>query len=318
MNLILGDSSYDISDAASALINGNLVAFPTETVYGLGASATNSIAVKRIFSVKERPISHPLIVHISSVEMIETWSGTVPEYVFKLAQDFWPGPLTVILNRSEIAGELITGGSKSIGIRVPGHPIAIKLLKKFESLGGLGIAAPSANRFGAVSATAACDVLEEIGHLLSENDRVIDGGRCEIGIESTILDCTGKNPYILRLGAVTETMILKSLNIKKLAKSSSSNQSHPGSLEKHYQPKAKVVLNVQPLEGDGFIAMEGIKTPDGVFRLFSPSNLNLFAKGLYSSFREADKMNLKRIVVIVPEGGDFALAIKERLIKASS
>lgn len=317
MREILKSTEPEIKKAAIALKNGFLVAFPTETVYGLGADATDNIATKRIYEVKGRPFSQPLIVHFSNFEKMKNWAREIPDFAFKLANDFWPGPLTLILKRGSLATDLITGSTNNIGVRVPAHPVALNLLKQFEMLGGEGIAAPSANRFGAVSPTSVDDVIDDIGNFLGGDDFVIDGGQCEIGIESTIVDCTSKFPRILRFGVVTETMICNSLNLNRLHNFKLTHFTHPGSSKKHYQPKAKVVLNTKPKTGDGLIAMENINTPDGVTRLLSPSDLHFFARGLYRSFRQADKLGINRIVVIVPEGDDFALAIQERLLKAS-
>ena len=171
-----------IQKAAEQLKAGNLVAFPTETVYGLGADATNEKAVKRIYEVKGRPTDHPLIVHVPSINALDTWARDIPDYAINLARAHWPGPMTLILRRKEIAQDFITGGQNSVGIRVPSDSIALELLTRFESLGGLGIAAPSANRFGCVSPTSAQDVQEDIGSYLMNDDLVLEGGRSEIGI----------------------------------------------------------------------------------------------------------------------------------------
>ena len=173
MEIIANMTEGVIKKAAKALKDGHLVAFPTETVYGLGADATNEKAVARIYSVKGRPADHPLIVHISSINKINEWAVDIPEYALKLARDFWPGPMTLILKRSDLAKNFITGGQDNVGVRVPSHPLAFELLNEFEKLGGLGIAAPSANRFGAVSPTSSKAVVEEIGSKLSKLDFII-------------------------------------------------------------------------------------------------------------------------------------------------
>ena len=193
--------------AAAHLVSGDLVAFPTETVYGLGADARNSMAVARIYEVKGRPSDHPLIVHIATMDRMGDWAHEVPEYAIKLARNFWPGPMTLVLKRSEIAGDFITGGQDTVGVRVPDHAVALGLLAAFEKVGGKGVAAPSANRFGHVSPTNAVAVVEEIGKHLTKEDLVLDGGPCHVGVESTIIDCTGDSPRILRPGAVSELMI---------------------------------------------------------------------------------------------------------------
>ena len=207
MEFISKCTADTISNAVQALIDGHLVAFPTETVYGLGADATNKKAVSRIYSVKGRPKGHPLIVHISSINKLENWATDIPDYAIKLAREFWPGPMTLILPRKEIAKDFITGGQNNVGLRVPAQPVALALLKKFEELGGQGVAAPSANRFGAVSPTTAEAVGEELGVYLDSKDMVLDDGQCLVGIESTIIDCTNKSPTILRPGAITSTQI---------------------------------------------------------------------------------------------------------------
>jgi L-threonylcarbamoyladenylate synthase len=191
--------------AANSLLEGNLVAFPTETVYGLGADATNPEAVAKIYSTKGRPANHPLIVHVSSLAMAIEWASYQPEYLAKLASAFWPGPMTLILKRTEIARDFITGGQATVGLRVPDHTLALALLQEFKKIGGKGLAAPSANRFGQVSPTTASAVQEELGEYLEEKDSILDGGPSLVGLESTIIDCTASAPRILRPGAITNS-----------------------------------------------------------------------------------------------------------------
>ena len=211
--MIISENKKLISEAASRLKLGNLVAFPTETVYGLGADATNKKAVARIYEVKGRPTEHPLIVHISSIKHLDKWARDIPEYAVNLARTFWPGPMTLILPRTDLAKDFITGSQDNVGIRIPSHTVVLALLKEFESLGGLGVAAPSANRFGAVSPTTATAVEIELADFLSENDQILDGGPCLIGVESTIINCAQNKPSILRPGAVTKEMIEDTLGI---------------------------------------------------------------------------------------------------------
>ncbi len=207
----LSNCTVDALDqAARALLSGSLIAFPTETVYGLGADATNAQAVARIYEVKGRPTDHPLIVHIPGLDSLETWTSDFPRYAISLARDFWPGPMTLVLPRSDIARDFITGGQDTVGLRVPAHPLALGLLHAFKKIGGLGIAAPSANRFGQVSPTTAQAVEEEIGQYLSPVDFILDGGSALVGVESTIIDCTGDSPGLLRHGAITKEMIEES------------------------------------------------------------------------------------------------------------
>ena len=303
-----------IDNAAAHLKAGDLVAFPTETVYGLGADASNSEAVSRIYSVKGRPNDHPLIVHIASIERMGDWAREVPEYAIALARSFWPGAMTLILKRSELAGDFITGGQDSVGVRVPDHVVALGLLEAFEKAGGAGVAAPSANRFGHVSPTTAAAVIEELGDYLSKDDLVLDGGACAVGVESTIIDCTGAAPSVLRPGAISVAMIEEStgLNITQ----SNKEIRVSGALENHYAPVAKVLLCEVPLVGQGFIAHVDIQTPPGVIRLASPGNDEEFAQELYSALREADALGLKEVVVMQPIGGGIAVAIRDRLSRA--
>jgi L-threonylcarbamoyladenylate synthase len=302
-------------DAAAHLKAGDLVAFPTETVYGLGADASNSEAVSRIYSVKGRPNDHPLIVHIPSMERMGDWASEVPEYAIALARSFWPGPMTLILKRSELAGDFITGGQDSVGVRVPDHVVALALLEAFEKAGGKGVAAPSANRFGHVSPTTAAAVIEELGDHLSKDDLVLDGGVCAVGVESTIIDCTGAAPSVLRPGAISVAMIEECTGLNTTQSDSEVRVS--GSLENHYAPVAKVYLLQTPLPGQGFIAHSDIQTPEGVIRLASPNSDEEFAHILYSALREADGQKLSEVVVIPPTGIGIGVAIRDRLGRAA-
>jgi L-threonylcarbamoyladenylate synthase len=302
-------------DAAAHLKAGDLVAFPTETVYGLGADASNSEAVARIYSVKGRPNDHPLIVHIASMERMGDWANDVPEYAIALARSFWPGPMTLILKRSELAGDFITGGQDSVGVRVPDHVVALALLEAFERAGGMGVAAPSANRFGHVSPTTAAAVIEELGDYLSKEDLVLDGGACDVGVESTIIDCTGAAPSVLRPGAISVAMIEECTGLKTTQSDKEIRVS--GSLENHYAPIAKVLLCENAVIGQGLIALSSIKTPEGVIRLASPSDDEEFARLLYSALREADACGLSEVVVIQPTGIGIAVAIRDRLTRAA-
>ncbi len=318
MEFISKCTADTISNAAQALIDGHLVAFPTETVYGLGADAANEKAVSRIYSVKGRPLGHPLIVHISSINKVDQWATDIPDYAIKLAREFWPGPMTLILPRTDLAKDFITGGQNNVGIRVPAQPIALALLKKFEVLGGQGIAAPSANRFGAVSPTTAEAVGEELGVYLDSEDLVLDGGQCLVGIESTIINCTGLEPIVLRPGAITEEMIDKVLDKKAENTEDASDIRAPGLLESHYAPKAEISLNSVAEPGEGFLAFSKFQTPIGAIRLASPSTLEQYARDLYMALRSADQQGLKKIAVLVPEGPGLAEAIRDRLTKAAT
>ena len=303
-------------DAAAHLKAGDLVAFPTETVYGLGADATNSEAVVRSYAAKGRPNDHPLIVHIASMERMGDWASDVPEYAIALARSLWPGPMTLILKRSELAGDFITGGQDSVGVRVPDHVVALALLEAFERAGGKGVAAPSANRFGHVSPTTAAAVIEELGDYLSKDDLVLDGGACDVGVESTIIDCTGAAPSVLRPGAISVSMIEECTGLKTTGSDKEIRVS--GSLENHYAPKARVLLCETPLPGQGFIAHTDVKTPEGVIRLASPSDDEEFARMLYSALRDADAQGLSEVVVVQPIGSGIAVAIRDRLTRAAN
>jgi L-threonylcarbamoyladenylate synthase len=321
-------------DAAANLLAGNLVAFPTETVYGLGADACNADAVARIYSVKGRPADHPLIVHVASMEGLGDWAADVPGYAISLARDFWPGPMTLVMKRSGLAEDFVTGGQDTVGIRVPDHPVALGLLEAFARVGGKGVAAPSANRFGSVSPTTAQAVADELSEYLGEADQILDGGPCEVGVESTIIDCTGDGPRILRPGAVTAEMITASTGLSLGGKFTYSEEDLAGitingkavereeirvsgSLDSHYAPVATVVLDQSPVAGQGFIAMADVATPDGVVRLAAPKSDEEFARVLYAALRAADEQGLQSVVVAQPQGDGIAIAIRDRLKRAA-
>ena len=318
-------------DAAVNLLAGNLVAFPTETVYGLGADASNTGAVARIYSVKGRPADHPLIVHVASMDALGDWASDVPGYAISLARDFWPGPMTLIMKRSGLAGDFVTGGQETVGVRVPDHPIALGLLQAFAQIGGKGVAAPSANRFGNVSPTTAQAVADELSEYLGAADQILDGGPCQVGVESTIIDCTGDVPRILRPGAVTVAMIEESTGLvvgesNKQAGEISADGSVvadeqirvSGSLDSHYAPVATVVLDQSPVVGQGFIAMSDVATPEGVVRLAAPKSDDEFARVLYAALRAADEQGLQTVVVAQPAGDGIAIAIRDRLRRAAT
>jgi len=318
MEIISNPTHDEIKKAAKALKDGHLVAFPTETVYGLGADATNAKAVSRIYSVKGRPTDHPLIVHISSINQLDKWAIDIPEYAIKLARDFWPGPMTLILKRSDLAKDFITGGQDYIGLRVPNQPDALALLSEFESLDGLGVAAPSANRFGAVSPTSSNAVNEELGQFLNNEDFILNGGQCVIGIESTIINCTKGLPSVLRPGTVTTKMIEKTINLNTSLNYNKINIKASGLLKSHYSPQAKVFLDSLPGHGDGFLALANIPTPEGAIRLASPATSEQYAHELYSALRLADNLKLNKVIAKLPNDGDLSDAIKDRLTKAAT
>jgi L-threonylcarbamoyladenylate synthase len=232
--------------------------------------------------------------------------------------------MTLILHRSELAKDFITGGQDTVGIRIPDNSLALGLLEAFHKLGGAGVAAPSANRFGQVSPTTANAVQEELGDYLSDTDLVLDGGPSEVGVESTIIDCTRELPRILRPGAITFEMIEEVTELK-VSKSLDKNSDDfkqegirvSGSLENHYAPKAKVFLDQKPVDGSGFIALESINTPDGVIRLAAPESVQEFARVLYSALREGDHQGLSSIYIDQPSGDGLAIAIRDRLSRSA-
>ena len=322
MGQFLSNCSIDsLNVAAQALKDGSIVAFPTETVYGLGADATNELAVARIYEVKGRPSDHPLIVHIADMKYLEQWISEIPEYAIDLARSFWPGPMTLILKRSELAKDFITGNQDTVGIRIPDNSLALGLLEAFHKIGGAGIAAPSANRFGQVSPTTAAAVKEELGNFLEASDFVLAGGPSAVGLESTIIDCTSSAPRILRPGAITLVMIDLVAKVKVLENldkdSTRIDIRVSGALENHYAPKAKVILDQTPVAGSGYIALENIPTPAGVVRLAAPKSVEEFAQVLYESMREGDHQNLATIYVEQPTGEGLAIAIRDRLSRSA-
>jgi len=313
----LSNCSFDsLSHAAAQLKAGFLVGFPTETVYGLGADASSEKSVARIYEVKGRPADHPLIVHIADMQDMAMWASDIPTYAIALARDFWPGPMTLVLPRSESAKDFITGGQETVGLRVPAHSLALGLLNEFKKIGGLGIAAPSANRFGQVSPTTADAVQQEIGQYLSPDDLILDGGPALVGVESTIIDCTSHSPQILRPGAITAEMINESTGLE-VVDNLNSEIRVSGSLENHYSPKAQVILDAMAEPGEGFIAVASITTPAGAIRLASPKSVEDYARVLYEALRFGDAQGLSRIAVMQPSGDGLAVAIRDRLKRAS-
>jgi L-threonylcarbamoyladenylate synthase len=305
-----------IDKAASSLLSGAIVAFPTETVYGLGVDAENKDAVARMYSIKARPSDHPVIVHISNINDVDYWAKEVPQYAIELMRKFWPGAMTLILPRSEKAKDFLTGGQEFVGLRIPSNTVALNLISSFIKKGGHGVAAPSANRFGSISPTSANDVALELGEFLSEEDLIIDGGESEIGVESTIIDCSRALPRILRLGAVTEAMIRE---VSRIDLDNDLNEIRvSGSLTRHYSPKAKVVVDRDAKPGEGLIALAEIPTPEGVIRLAEPKTVTEYARSLYSALREGDTKGLSTIVAVTPQGDGLAAAIRDRISRASA
>jgi L-threonylcarbamoyladenylate synthase len=251
------------------------------------------------------------------MQAIEPWVSEVPAYAISLARDFWPGPMTLILKRSNLVKDFITGSQDSVGIRIPNHPIALALLQSFYKLGGKGIAAPSANRFGHVSPTTSNAVRAELDQYLNDSDQVLDGGQSMIGLESTIIDCTSALPQILRPGAITAEMIRNTSALYEPTDQNVFRLRVSGNLEKHYSPQAQVFLDQIPLSGQGYLALSSYATPEGVTRLASPENNDQFARELYIALRKADELGLISLVIQQPIGDGIAIAIRDRVIRAS-
>jgi L-threonylcarbamoyladenylate synthase len=306
----------DVARAAQILRAGGLVAFPTETVYGLGADAWNPAAVKKLYAVKGRPADHPVIVHFASAKHAFEWAREVPEAARTLAARFWPGPLTLILKRAARAPDFITGGQDNVGVRVPSHPVAHQLLIAF----GGGIAAPSANRFGALSPTTASHVLAELG---ADVDLVLEGGATEVGIESTILDLSGDAPALLRPGHISQRELEAALGVSIRQKSEASPR-HSGGLERHYAPHTPARL-VATHELDREIARLGDKVAVLAFSrpdervdywLRMPRDAQAYAKKLYAALRELDSAGCEAILIEAPPDGPAWAAVQDRLRRA--
>jgi L-threonylcarbamoyladenylate synthase len=318
MATIISQCSLSVlRQSAEKLKAGDLIAFPTETVYGLGVDAENQSAVARMYQVKNRPANHPVIVHIAELNDVDYWAKEIPEYAINLMRDFWPGPMTLLLKRSDKAKDFITGNQEIVGLRIPAHSLALNLLTEFKKLGGNGIAAPSANRYGAVSPTTAQAVSAELEEYLQPEDQILDGGSSLVGVESTIIDCSKENPSILRPGAVTAEIVEQSTGIIIL-EAQEPRVRASGSHKQHYSPKARVLIGKEAQSGDGLIAMDGVLTPDGVNRLASPKNNEEYARILYSALRQGDDAGLERIYIVPPEGLGLAVAIRDRITRASS
>lgn len=318
METIHNPSKFEIHRAAKALKAGYLVAFPTETVYGLGADPLNEKAVGRIYSAKGRPTNHPVIVHISSINQLDIWAREIPEYARNLAKEFWPGPMTLILKNGDLPKSFVNGGQDSIGLRVPDNSVALDLINSFEEIGGIGIAAPSANRFGSVSPTSAQAVEDELSEYLGKMDLILDDGDCKVGVESSIIDCTQQHPIVVRPGSITIEMIENLLGSNLKLNHRKSEIRTPGQHESHYSPRAEVVISNHADPGDGFIALACIPTPKGAVRLASPNNNEEFARLMYKALRSGDQQGLRKIVVLQPNGDGLAVAIRDRLGKAAS
>ena len=318
MAMIISQCSLSVlRKSAEKLRAGDLVAFPTETVYGIGADAENKDAVARMYQVKNRPTGHPVIIHIAELNDVDYWAKDVPEYAINLMRDFWPGPMTLLLRRRDAAGDFLTGAQEIVGLRIPANSLALGLLNEFKAFGGKGIAAPSANRYGAVSPTTAEAVSQELSEYLSPNDQILDGGPCLVGVESTIIDCSSESPKILRPGAISAEMIEESTGIV-LEEVGETKIRVSGSDKQHYAPKAKVIVDGQSQSGEGLIAMSDVATPEGVIRLAEPRSIEEYARVLYSALRMSDTQNLQTVRIIPPTGQGLAVAIRDRINRAGA
>lgn len=307
--------------ATAALANGHLCAIPTETVYGLGADASNPAAVTQVFQAKGRPTDHPLIVHVASLDEAHNWISELPEWANQLAKHCWPGPLTLVGSRTELATDNITGGQDTVAVRVPNHPLTLAVLEQLAALGVHGVVAPSANKFGHVSPTTAQHVADDLGAYLANHEGIIlDGGASNVGVESTIVLATGDAPVVLRPGGITRKMITE---ITGLAVSEPTENAPrvSGALSSHYSPSAKVHLvdqSVLPtVTSGGLIAFNEVATPTGLIRLSEPRSIDDFAATLYASLRKADELGLADIYVVEPTDEGLAEAIRDRLSRAA-
>ncbi len=308
--------SPEVRRAAQVLRAGGLVAFPTETVYGLGADAASSQAMKKLYAVKRRPAEHPVIVHFANPDSAFAWAREVPPAAKMLAGRFWPGPLTLILKRSALAKDFVTGGQDTVGLRVPSHPIAHALLAEF----GRPVAAPSANRFGHVSPTTAAHVREDLG---SDVDLVLEGGPSEVGIESTIVDLSGPGPVLLRPGQVSRKMLQNILQAEIEEKTASSPR-HSGGLERHYAPRTPALLvptfdlDREIAKGRDKVAVLAFSRPDErvEYWLRMPRDPQAYAQKLYAALRELDTAGCERILVEAPPDTAEWAAVRDRLVRA--
>lgn len=314
--------SPDIERAVELLRAGGLVALPTETVYGLFARADDELAVRRVFAVKGRPASHPLIVHLPQASALPDWASQVPPQAWKLAEAFWPGPLTLVLSRSARALDVVTGGQDTVALRVPRHPDTRAVLERL----GLGVAAPSANRFGKVSPTTAEHVRADLG---DDVDFVLDGGPCDVGVESTIVDLSGPTFRLLRPGGVAREELERVLGAA-LADPLPSSARVPGSLASHYAPAAGVELvtadqlarRAEELLAQGLrvgvLFPPGATAPAGALRLDVPADAAGFARELYAALRRADQQGCQVVLVSPPDPAGLGLAVRDRLARAAA
>jgi L-threonylcarbamoyladenylate synthase len=319
-------SAEAIADAARVLRRGGLVAFPTETVYGLGADAQNAGALRRLYEVKGRPATHPVIVHLAALpsceELLAPWAARVPPPALALAEACWPGPLTLVLPRSAAVRDEVTGGRDTVGLRVPDQEVAQRLLKRF----GGGVAAPSANRFGRVSPTTAEHVRADLGR---DVDAVLDDGPCRVGVESTVVDCSDERPVILRRGGITQERV-EAIVGAAVPVCADGQRPAPGTLPSHYAPEAEVVLvatsevapRARQLVRDGLqvgllAASPPPDLPPAVQLLRAPSDVEGLARELYGLLREADRLGLDVVLAVAPPPVGLGAAVADRLARAA-
>jgi len=310
--------SADVRRAAEILRTGGLVAFPTETVYGLGADASSEAALRKLYAVKRRPPDHPVIVHFASADAAFGWARKVPEAARKLAARFWPGPLTLILKRALHARDFVTGGQDSIGLRVPSHPVAQALLREF----GGAIAAPSANRFGRVSPTSAAHVRADLG---DDVELVLEGGDSEVGIESTIVDLSRGRAVLLRPGAISTAALEQALG-GPVEPSDAAAPRASGTLERHYAPRtplrlvASHALDAEIERAGAGVAVLAFSRPDAHAArwLRMPRDPEGYARRLYAALRELDAAGCAGILVEQPPDDPAWFAVRDRLRRAAS
>ena len=318
-------TTTDADDAVGVLRAGGLVALPTETVYGLAGDASNLETLARIFAVKGRPATHPVIVHLSSIDAIDVWAPNAPSWALEVAERFWPGPLTLIVPKALTVLDAVTGGQQTVGLRVPAHPLTLTVLEQF----GRGVAAPSANRYGQVSPTTASHVMAGLGpYLDADRDLVLDGGACPVGVESTILGAWDDTPRLLRPGAVTVDQIAELTG--RAVVTDAEGVRVPGTTASHYAPRARVVV-VESGQVDVVLASHNGSATVGVIapastpiaasyaeRLASPTSDAEYAQQLYAALRSADDREVDVVVAVLPSGHGVGRAVRDRLQRAAS
>jgi L-threonylcarbamoyladenylate synthase len=315
----VGATRAEIVAAAARLAAGELVALPTETVYGLGADAMNPRAVERIFALKGRPADHPLIAHFADPAELDRWARSVPDAARKLAARFWPGPLTLIVPKAaNIPGE-VTGGQDTVGLRCPSHPVAQALLREFAAVGSGLVAAPSANRFGHVSPTTAAHVRAEFG----DEVPVLEGGACEVGLESTIVDLSRGMPVLLRPGAVTRELLAAVLGEAPRERDAHAPRAS-GTLAAHYAPRTPLML-VSAIQADAATRDDAVLALHARPRSVNPlqwidggTDPLRYGHDLYARLRELDAQGARRILVEAPPGGAAWEAVNDRLSRAAA